>query len=87
MKKVIRLTESDLIRLVKKVIKENDLGLPRPGGNAYKELFHQKLSEAISEAGDDSEGIYESLCLKLDDIMETWRAETGEGGRWAYPEE
>ena len=87
MKKVIRLTESDLIRLVKNVIKENDLGLPRPGGNVYKKLFYQKLSEAISEVGDDSEGIYSSLCLKLDDIMETWRVETGEGGRWTFPEE
>jgi hypothetical protein len=31
--------------------------------------------------GTDSEAIYDSLCLKLDDIMENWRYESGDGGK------
>jgi hypothetical protein len=60
---------------------ENDLGLPHPNKTVYKKLFNSKLSEAISEVGTDSEAIYDSLCLKLDDIMENWRYESGDGGK------
>ena len=63
---------------------ENDLGLPHPNKTVYKELFNSKLSEAISEVGTDSEAIYDSLCLKLDDIMENWRYESGDGGRHTW---
>jgi hypothetical protein len=62
-------------------INENDLGLPHPNKTVYKKLFNSKLSEAISEVGTDSEAIYDSLCLKLDDIMENWRYESGDGGK------
>ena len=87
MKKVIRLSESDLVRVVKRIIKEgggSDLGLPHPNKTVYKELFHSKLSEAMSEVGTDAEAIYDSLCLKLDDIMENWRYESGEGGNHTW---
>jgi hypothetical protein len=87
MKKVIRLSESDLVRIVKRIIKEgggSDLGLPHPNKTVYKELFYTKLSEAMSEVGTDAEAIYDSLCLKLDDIMENWRYESGEGGKHTW---
>ena len=87
MRRTVRLTESDLTRLVKRIIKEgegNDLGLPHPNKTVYKELFNSKLLEAMSEVGTDSEAIYDSLCLKLDDIMETWRYESGEGGKHTW---
>lgn len=87
MKKVVRLTESDLTRLVKRVIKEgggSDLGLPHPNKTVYKELFERKLSEAMSEVGTDSEAIYDFLIGKLDDIMENWRYESGEGGKFTW---
>ena len=82
MARIVRLTERDLTRIVRRVIREeNDLGLPHPNKTVYKELFNSKLSEAISEVGTDSEAIYDSLCLKLDDIMENWRYESGDGGK------
>ena len=87
MKKVVRLTEYELTRLVKRIIKEgeeNDLGLPHPNKTVYKELFYRKLSEAMSEVGTDAESIFDSLCLKLDDIMENWRYESGEGGKHTW---
>ena len=85
MKRIIRLTESDLARIVRRVIREdNNLGLPHPNKTVYKELFNSKLLEAMSEVGTDSEAIYDSLCLKLDDIMETWRYESGEGGKHTW---
>jgi hypothetical protein len=65
----------------KPLVNENDLGLPHPNKTVYKKLFNSKLSEAISEVGTDSEAIYDSLCLKLDDIMENWRYESGDGGK------
>jgi len=68
----------------KPLVNENDLGLPHPNKTVYKELFNSKLSEAISEVGTDSEAIYDSLCLKLDDIMENWRYESGDGGRHTW---
>jgi len=80
MGRITRLTERDLTRLVRRVIREEyDLGLPHPNKTVYKELFNRKLSEAMSEVGTDSEAIYDSLCLKLKDIMENWRYESGEG--------
>jgi hypothetical protein len=85
MKKTIRLTERDLTRLIRRVINEgNDLGLPHPNKTVYKEWFNTKLSEAMSEVGTDSESIYDSLCLKLDDIMENWRYESGEGNKHTW---
>lgn len=39
MKRIIKLAESDLTRLVKRIIKEgggNDLGLPHPNKTVYK---------------------------------------------------
>jgi hypothetical protein len=85
MARIVRLTERDLTRLVRRVIREEyDLGLPHPNKTVYKELFNRKLSEAISEVGTDSEAIYDSLCLKLRDIMENWRYESGDGGRHTW---
>jgi len=90
MKKIIRLTESDLTRIVKRIIKEgneNDLGLPHPNKTVYKELFFKKLSDAMSEVGTDAESIYDSLCLKLGDIMDNWRYESAEGGQFTWDDD
>ena len=85
MSRIIRLTEKDLSRIVRRVINEgNDFGLPHPNKTVYKDLFNSKLLEAMSEVGTDSEAIYDSLCLKLDDIMENWRYESGDGGRHTW---
>jgi len=89
-KKIIRLTESDLTRIVKRIIKEgneNDLGLPHPNKTVYKELFFKKLSDAMSEVGTDAESIYDSLCLKLGDIMDNWRYESAEGGQFTWDDD
>jgi hypothetical protein len=61
MKKIIRLTESDMIRLVKRVITEQ----------SEKEDFHKKLEEVLDYAGDRSESVYVALYNKLNDWMET----------------
>lgn len=50
-------------------------------------MFNRKLSESMSESGTDSEAIYYSLCLKLDNIMETWREESGEGGKHTWDDD
>ena len=87
MKRTVRLTENDLTRLVKRIIKEesgNDLGLPHPNKTVYKELFEKKLSDAMSEVGTDAEAIYDSLIMKLDEIMENWRYESSEGGKFTW---
>jgi len=90
MKKIIRLTESDLTRIVKRIIKEGEernLGLPHPNKTVYKELFYKKLSEAISEVGTDAEAIYDFLSGKLDEIMDNWRYESGEGGKFTWDDD
>ena len=90
MKKVVRLTESDLARLVKRVIKEgggSDLGLPHPNKTVYKELFERKLSEVMSEVGTDSEAIYDFLIGKLDDIMEEYRYGKSEDGKYTWSDD
>jgi hypothetical protein len=61
MSKIIRLTESDMIRLVKRVITEQ----------SEKEDFHKKLEEVLNYAGDRSESVYMALYNKLNDWMET----------------
>ena len=60
MSKIIRLTESDMIRLVKRVITEQ----------SEKEDFHKKLEEVLDYAGDRSESVYMALYNKLNDWME-----------------
>ena len=60
MSKIIRLTESDMIRLVKRVITEQ----------SEKEDFHKKLEEVLNYAGDRSEEVYMALYNKLNDWME-----------------
>ena len=89
MKKIIRLTESDLTRIVKRVIKENvkDLGLPHPRKTVYKEAFEKKLNDVLSEVGSDREAIYESLINYLDRIMEDYNYDKMEGGRHTWEDD
>lgn len=88
-KKIIRLTESDLTRIVKRVINENmdDLGMPHPRKTVYKERFEKKLNEVISEVGSDRESIYMSLDVALDRIMEDYRYDKMEGGRHTWEDD
>lgn len=89
MKRIIRLTESDLARIVKRVIKENmdDLGLPHPRKTVYKERFEQKLDDVISEVGSDSESIYMSLISALDRILEDYNFDKMQGGRHTWEDD
>lgn len=89
MKRIVRITESDLTRIVKRVINENmdDLGMPHPKKTVYKERFEKKLNEVISEVGSDSESIYMSLDVALDRIMEDYRYDKMEGGRHTWEDD
>lgn len=90
MKKIIKLTEQDLTRLVRRIIKEEedeDFGLPHPNKTVYKERFERKLSEAINEVGRDSEAIYDFLISRLDEIMDNYRMEKDEGGQHTWDDD
>ena len=89
MKRTVRITESDLTRIVKRVINENmdDLGMPHPKKTVYKERFEKKLNDVISEVGSDSESIYMSLDVALDRIMEDYRYDKMEGGRHTWEDD
>ena len=69
MKKAIRLTERDLARIVRRVIKENDLGSPTP----EKDSFEDHLQKVLKEVGDNgSESIYLGLNSALYRILEDY---------------
>ena len=65
-KRIVRLTESDLNRLVRKTLKEWR-GNYVPGGQDNRNEFYKKLEEALEFAGENSEYLYMSLSNKIDD--------------------
>jgi len=68
MKKIIRLTESDLARIVKRVIRENDSDTPE------KNNFEEHLQKVLEEVGDEgSERIYLALNGYLYRILEDYK--------------
>lgn len=55
MKKIIRLTERDLARIVKRVIKENmdDLGLPTPEKDSFEDHSQNKFLKFMQDEIDE----------------------------------
>lgn len=80
MKKIIRLTERDLTRLIKRVIRENDLGMTQQGENVYKQKFENLLEEVIDFVG-DSEQVYSGLFGYLDQRYEDYKYDKMEESR------
>ena len=62
MKKVIKLTESDLVRIVKRVINETDekLSIPNLNGYLYKRVT-KSIDELIEDKIDEGLGIMKGL--------------------------
>jgi hypothetical protein len=80
MKKIIRLTERDLSRIVRRVIRENDLGMTQQGENVYKQKFENLLEEVIDFVG-DSEQVYSGLFGYLDQRYEDYKYDKMEESR------
>jgi hypothetical protein len=69
MKKIIRLTESDLTRIVKRVIKENN---DLCDNGDCKGEFETKLNKALSSLEAEDIGyLYIALINKISDFIET----------------
>jgi hypothetical protein len=49
MKKIIRLTESDLIRLVKRVIQEQDLDFQKPVSKSFRDMYKREFGVEAPE--------------------------------------
>jgi hypothetical protein len=69
MKKIVKLTESDLTRIVKSVIKENN---DLCDNGDCKGEFETKLNEALSSLEAEDIGyLYIALINKISDFIET----------------
>lgn len=70
----VRLTESDMNRLVRKTLKEWK-GNRSDNENPEKNDFYNKLEEALEIAGENSEYLFMSLSNKIDEWIENERYE------------
>ena len=74
MGKIIRLTENDLNRLVRRTLKEwrgNYVGPGQPERND----FYKKLEEALEFAGEESEYLFMALSNKIDEWIDNAKYE------------
>jgi len=66
MRKIVKLTESDMNRLVRKTLKEwrgKGVGDERP----ERDDFYKKLESALDFAGEESEYLFMALSNKIDE--------------------
>ena len=73
MKKVIRLNESDLNRLVKRIIKEDDQQRFAYGGDEIRKLDSQLGSDEYVQLSDDSDQLRGDIVKKKDYVIHMLR--------------